>query len=106
MDRRLLVLAFGMFAVGTDSHVIAGILPQISTAFDVSIGAAGQMTTAYAVTFALLSPTIAALAASISRKRMLPGGTMIFVLANLACLEWHLHRLQLFRRGLRSSDRR
>jgi predicted MFS family arabinose efflux permease len=28
MDRRLLVLAIGMFALGTDSYVVAGVLPE------------------------------------------------------------------------------
>jgi predicted MFS family arabinose efflux permease len=84
MDRRLLVLAIGMFALGTDSYVVAGVLPEISRAFDVSIGAAGQMTTVYSVAFALLSPTIAAIAASVPRKSLLLAGAAIFVLANLA----------------------
>lgn len=39
MDRRLLVLAIGMFAFGTDSCVVAGVLPEISRAFGVGIGA-------------------------------------------------------------------
>jgi hypothetical protein len=30
MDRRLLVLALGMFALGTDSFVVAGLLPEIA----------------------------------------------------------------------------
>lgn len=84
MDRRLLVLAIGMFALGTDSYVVAGVLPEIARAFDVSIGAAGQMTTIYAVTFALLSPTIAAIAAPVPRKNMLIAGAAVFVLANIA----------------------
>lgn len=84
MDRRLLVLALGMFALGTDSFVVAGVLPQISHAFHVSIGAAGQMTTVYALAYALLSPTIAALAAHIPRKRLLLAGLTVFVVANLA----------------------
>lgn len=29
MDRRLLVLALGMFALGTDSFVVAGVLPEM-----------------------------------------------------------------------------
>lgn len=41
MDRRLLVLALGMFALGTDSFVVAGVLPEIAYSFDVSIGTAG-----------------------------------------------------------------
>jgi predicted MFS family arabinose efflux permease len=84
MDRRLLVLAIGMFALGTDSYVVAGVLPEISRAFDVSIGAAGQMTTVYSITFALLSPIIAATAASIPRKNLLLAGAAIFVISNLA----------------------
>jgi predicted MFS family arabinose efflux permease len=38
MDRRLLVLALGMFALGTDSFVVAGVLPEISRHFQISIG--------------------------------------------------------------------
>lgn len=84
MDRRLLVLALGMFALGTDSFVVAGILPQLSQTFGVGIGAAGQMTTVYAITYALLAPTIAALAAGVPRKRLLLSGLGLFVVANLA----------------------
>jgi len=84
MDRRLLVLAIGMFALGTDSYVVAGVLPEISRAFNVSIGAAGQMTTVYSVTFALLAPVLAAIAASVPRKKMLIAGAAVFVISNLA----------------------
>ena len=84
MDRRLLVLALGMFALGTDSFVMAGVLPQISRSFDVPIGAAGQMTSVYAITYALLAPTIAALAARVPRKALLLSSLAIFVVANLA----------------------
>ncbi len=83
MDRRLLVLAMGMFALGTDSYIVAGVLPQMARAFDVGVGAAGQLTTVYAVTFALLAPTIAAVAAGVPRKLMMLSGLAVFVLANL-----------------------
>lgn len=86
MDRRLLTLALGMFALGSDSFIFAGILPQIALAFHVSIGAAGQMTTVYAITYAVLAPTIAALAAAIPRKRLLLGGMSLFVVANLGTI--------------------
>jgi DHA1 family inner membrane transport protein len=84
MDRRLLVLALGMFALGTDSFVLAGVLPQISQFFAVPVSAAGQMTTIYAITYALLAPTIAALAAGVPRKTLLLAGLALFILANLA----------------------
>jgi MFS transporter, DHA1 family, inner membrane transport protein len=86
MDRRLLTLALGMFALGTDSFVFGGILPQIAKSFHVSIGAAGQMITVYAITFALLAPTIAALAAGISRKKLLLTGMGLFIVANVGTI--------------------
>lgn len=84
MDRRLLTLALGMFAVGTDSFVIAGVLPEISKTFNVSIGAAGQLTTVYALTYALLSPISAAAFANVDRKKLMLCGLGLFVVANLA----------------------
>ncbi len=95
MDRRLLVLAAGMFAIGTDSFVVAGILPQVAKSLDVSIGVAGQMVTLYALSYALLSPVIAATAAHWPRKRLLLAGLAVFVLGNLVTaiapsIEWVL----------------
>lgn len=83
MDRRLLILALGMFALGTDSFVVAGVLPEIARDFNVSIGAAGQMTTIYAVAIAILAPIIAAVAAHVPRNRLLLAALFIFVIANL-----------------------
>ena len=83
MDKRLLVLASGMFSIGTDSFVVAGVLPQVSTSFGVPIALAGQMVTLYALSLALLSPVIAATAAHWPRKRLLLTGLVIFVLANV-----------------------
>jgi predicted MFS family arabinose efflux permease len=83
MDRRLLVLALGMFALGTDTFVVAGVLPEVARSFHVGIGAAGQMTTLYAVTNGILAPIIATLAARVPRKTLLLTGLGIFVVANL-----------------------
>lgn len=95
MDRRLIVLAAGMFAIGTDSFVVAGILPQVSQSLGVSIGVAGQMVTLYALSYALLSPVIAATAAHWPRKRLLLTGLAVFVVGNLITavaptIEWVL----------------
>lgn len=83
MDKRLLTLTLGMFALGTDSYVIAGVLPEMARTFDVDVGTAGQLTSVYAITLALLAPTIAAIAAGVPRKRMLMAGLTVFLLANL-----------------------
>lgn len=82
MDRRLIVLAAGMFAVGTDSFVVAGILPQVAASLGVSIPLAGQMVTLYALSYAMLSPTVAALAGHWPRRKLLLTGLLIFVIGN------------------------
>jgi len=82
MDKRLLVLASGMFALGTDSFVVAGILPQVAASLGVSVGLAGQLVTVYALSYALLSPVIAAAASHWPRKRLLLLGLLIFVIGN------------------------
>ena len=84
MDKRLLVLALGMFAIGTDGFVMAGVLPELANSFHISIGAAGQMTTAYALSYALLAPTVAAIAGNMPRKMLLLLGLAVFIVANLA----------------------
>jgi multidrug resistance protein len=83
MDKRLLVLATGMFAVGTDSFVVAGVLSQVSASLGVSVALAGQMVTLYALSYAVLSPVIAAAAAHWPRKRLLLGGLIVFVIGNV-----------------------
>jgi len=95
MERRLIVLAAGMFALGTDSFVIAGILPEVAKSLEVSISLAGQMVTLYALSYALLSPVIAALAAHWPRKTLLLAGLLVFVAGNLITaiaptIEWAL----------------
>lgn len=83
MDRRLIVLALGMFAIGTDSFVVAGILPLVSHSLNVSVALVGQMVTLYAISYALLSPVVAALAAHWPRKRLLLSGLAVFIVGNV-----------------------
>jgi DHA1 family inner membrane transport protein len=83
VDPRLVVLACGMFAIGTDSFVIAGILPRISQDLNVGAGMAGQLITAYALSYALITPIAAALTSSLPRQRVLLAGLLVFVLGNL-----------------------
>lgn len=83
MDRRLLTLAAGMFAIGTDTFVIAGILAPAARSLDVSIETAGQLVTAYALAYALMSPVLAALTATWPRKKVLMAGLVIFTIGNI-----------------------
>jgi MFS transporter, DHA1 family, inner membrane transport protein len=59
LNYRLIVLALGTFAIGTDAYVMAGILPAVAPSFDVSVAAAGQFVTTYSFSFAVLAPVMA-----------------------------------------------
>lgn len=82
MDRRLLMLALGMFAMGTDNFVVAGILPSVALSLHTSASLAGQMVTVYALSFAVLAPVMAAVAGGWPRKGLLVSALLIFVLGN------------------------
>ena len=81
---RLVLLAAGMFAIGTDAFVIAPLLAHIARDLDVGIAAAAQLITAYALTYALCSPFIATVTAHWQRERAVVIGLSIFVAANAA----------------------
>lgn len=82
--RRVLLLALGTFALGLDAYVLTGLLPGISTSLHTSLAAAGQVVTGFTLSYALLSPVLAASSATVNRKFVLIGGLVIFALANLA----------------------
>lgn len=83
MYRSLLVLTAALFAIGTDSFVIAGILPDAGHSLGVGIGAAGWLITAYAFTYAILGPVMAALTTRWPRRALFLTGLGIFVVGNL-----------------------
>jgi MFS transporter, DHA1 family, inner membrane transport protein len=83
LDYRILVLALGTFAIGTDNYVVAGILPQVGRSFDVGVPVAGQFITVYALAYGLLTPVMAALLANWPRRRVLLSGLVIFVIGNI-----------------------
>jgi predicted MFS family arabinose efflux permease len=76
------LLAVGTFIVGTSELGIAGILPTIATDLGVSIAAAGYLVTAYALSFALVTPIVAATTGRFARKPMVVACMAVFVLAN------------------------
>jgi DHA1 family inner membrane transport protein len=75
----LTVLAVGVFTVGTDLSVLNGLLPTIAADLGVTESAAGQLTTLFAVTYAIGSPLIAAFTGSWDRRAVLGGGMVLFV---------------------------
>jgi predicted MFS family arabinose efflux permease len=83
MDRRLLMLALGMFAMGTDNFVVAGILSSVAQSLQTPVSLAGQMVTVYALSYAVMAPVMAAVAGGWPRKLLLVSALGIFVAGNV-----------------------
>lgn len=84
MFKKLLPLALATFAVGTDAFVIAGLLPDIAASLKVSVPAAGQLVTAFALTYALAAPVMGALTGRLDRRTALLLALAIFIVGNIA----------------------
>lgn len=77
MPTVLYLLALAVFAMGTSEFMLAGLLPDIAATLDVSLGAAGLLTSAFAAGMVLGAPVTAALA-----RRWPPRATLLaFLLA-------------------------
>jgi MFS transporter, DHA1 family, inner membrane transport protein len=75
----LLILSIGTFTLGVDGFVLSGLLPQVAASLHVPVSAAGQLTTVFALVYALGSPVIAALAGSWDRRALLAAGMTVFI---------------------------
>jgi DHA1 family inner membrane transport protein len=83
IDPRIVLLALGMFALGTDAFVVAGVLPVIAREMRVTEGLAGQLVTIFSLTYGLGAPVLAALTGRFSRNMVLMGALGAFFLANV-----------------------
>jgi predicted MFS family arabinose efflux permease len=76
----LLILSAGTFTLGVDGFVLSGLLPQVASSLHVSASAAGQLTTLFALVYAVASPIIATAAGSWDRRRLLAAGLAVFII--------------------------
>jgi len=82
MSARTYLLAAGAFAVGTSAYVVSGVLPAVSAELDVSVTAAGQLTTAFALAYAVSAPLLATITARWERRRLLLAALLVAALGN------------------------
>lgn len=64
-------LALGAFAIGTESFMVAGLLPSLAADLQVSTTRAGQLVLLFALSYAIGSPLMAALCARFGRRPLL-----------------------------------
>lgn len=85
MPRLLLLFSFINLIIGTGAFVIAGILESVAASLAVSVPAAGQAVTAYAVATAVLAPLVLVATGHWRRKRAMQLALLLFMLGNLLC---------------------
>ncbi len=81
--RPLYFLALGTFAIGTESFMIAALLPKIATDLSVTVATAGQLMSIFALSYAVSSPVLTALTGRLDRRKLLLLSMGVFSLANL-----------------------
>jgi len=80
---KLLCLALGAFAIGTESYSLAGLLPMVSHDLAVTVAVAGQLITAFALAYAVGSPLLAVATAGVDRRKVLLSAITAFGLFNV-----------------------
>lgn len=75
-------MALGAFAIGTESLMIAALLPALAGDLGVSLQAAGQLVTAFALTYAVSSPLLTILTGGLERRKLLIGCMVVFAIGN------------------------
>lgn len=83
MNFRVYILAVSTMIVGLVELIVGGILPVIATDLHVSIAAAGQLITIFALVFAVSGPILLSLTSRMERKKLYIISLIIFFLGNI-----------------------
>ena len=81
--KKLLILSFGMFAIGTGSFIMAGLLPEVAESLNVNVGTAAGMIAAFAAAYALMTPISATLLVNFSYKPILIFGMAVLAVGHI-----------------------
>ena len=80
---RLAILAVGLFVVGTNAFVIAGLLPQIAQTLGVRASDVSYSITYYAIVVALAAPAISMLLPRMSRTTLMAMGLVLVAIGTV-----------------------
>lgn len=83
MPLPLYLLAVAVFAMGTSEFMLAGLVPAIAASLDVSVGAAGLLTSTFAVGMVVGAPLMAALARRWPARASLLSFVLVFAAAHV-----------------------
>jgi predicted MFS family arabinose efflux permease len=83
MNPRLYVLGLASFAMGTEAYVYAGHLGSLARDAGVTVPTAGQLATAFSLTYAISAPVIAGFVAAFNRRTVVASGLGLIAFLNL-----------------------
>ena len=86
MPSPLYLLTLCNLVLGTGVFVLGGILAPVAESLQVSVGAAGQAMTAYAISTTFLAPLVLMLTGRWPRRRVLVFGLLLFAAGSLVCV--------------------
>lgn len=81
--KKIWILTIGMFALGMDAYIVAGLIPSISKSFNKSSSAIGQRVTVFTLFFSISAPIFSTILAKSPVKKILIIAFSIFTLANI-----------------------
>ncbi|MEU5426098.1 Cmx/CmrA family chloramphenicol efflux MFS transporter [Streptomyces olivoreticuli] len=82
MPLPLYLLAMAIFTMGTSEFMLAGLLPDIASDLDVTVGTAGTLTSAFAIGMVVGAPLVAGLARNWPGRTSLLGLVLVFSAAH------------------------
>lgn len=85
MPRQLYLFALCNLLIGTGAFVLSGVLAPLAESLQVSVAAAGQAMTAYALSTAVLAPLALLATGHWPRRRVLCASLAVFALGNALC---------------------
>ncbi|MGI2326775.1 MFS transporter [Planococcus sp. YIM B11945] len=83
MNLKVYILALSVVAVGLVELIVGGILPSIAQDLDITLSAAGQLITVFALIYAIAGPVLLVMTRKIERKKLYLISLFLFFLGNV-----------------------
>lgn len=80
---KIYILAIISFLVGTSEYIISGILDNIAHTLGITIAAAGQLITIFSLVYAIFTPILMSLTASMDRRKLMLYSLGLFIIGNI-----------------------
>lgn len=80
--KKVFILSLGMFTLGFDAYIIAGLIPGISETYDKDVSQIGLAVSIFTLFYAISAPIFASLLAGRSVKKILLYAMVVFTIAN------------------------